>query len=87
LKFLGICEIFYFHKFKDFSLFATPPHNNPNKIRYGVFATHSPKRPNHIGVSNVSLMEAGENFIRINGCDMVSGTPVLDIKAQRTNPD
>ena len=82
-----IMVIFYFHKFKDFSLFATPPHNNPNKIRYGVFATHSPKRPNHIGVSNVPIIEVSDSFIKIDNCDMISGTPFLDIKARRTSKD
>ncbi|OSS42123.1 hypothetical protein DESAMIL20_1676 [Desulfurella amilsii] len=81
-EFKSIMVLFYFHKFNDFSLIATPPHNNPNKAQYGVFATHSPKRPNHIGVSNVAILEVGEDFIKIDNCDMIPGTPILDIKAQ-----
>jgi|YelNatPaOPRAMG01_1025707.scaffolds.fasta_scaffold00773_38 tRNA-Thr(GGU) m(6)t(6)A37 methyltransferase TsaA len=81
-EFKFIMVVFYFHKFSNFSLIATPPHNNPNKTQYGVFATHSPKRPNHIGVSIVPILEVGENYIKIDNCDMVSTTPVLDIKAQ-----
>ncbi|MGE4547073.1 MAG: tRNA (N6-threonylcarbamoyladenosine(37)-N6)-methyltransferase TrmO [Desulfurella sp.] len=81
-EFKYIMVVFYFHKFSDFSLIATPPHNNPNKAKFGVFATHSPKRPNHIGVSSVPILEVGENYIKIDNCDMIPGTPVLDIKAQ-----
>jgi tRNA (Thr-GGU) A37 N-methylase len=29
------------------------------------------------------LLEVGENYIKIDNCDMVSNTPVLDIKAKR----
>ncbi|WP_291491980.1 tRNA (N6-threonylcarbamoyladenosine(37)-N6)-methyltransferase TrmO [Desulfurella sp.] len=82
-EFKYIMVIFYFHKFNDFNLIATPPHNNPDKAQYGVFATHSPKRPNHIGVSTVPILEVGQNYIKINNCDMIYGTPILDIKAQR----
>jgi len=82
-EFKLIMVVFYFHKFSDYSLIVKPPHNNPDNSLYGVFATHSPKRPNHIGVSIVPILEVGENFIRIDNCDMISNTPILDIKAQR----
>lgn len=83
-EFKFMMVLFYFHKLREFSLVAVPPHNNPNKTQYGVFATHSPKRPNHIGVSIVPILEVGENFIKIDNCDMINDTPILDIKAQRS---
>ncbi len=82
-EFKYIMVVFYFHKFNDFNLILVPPHNNPNKTQYGVFATHSPRRPNHIGVSVVPVLEIGQNYIEVDNCDMIDGTPILDIKAQK----
>lgn len=54
------------------------------KERFGVFATRSPHRPNHIGLSAVRLL--GLNItgsgvtLDIGGVDLLDGTPVLDIK-------
>ena len=54
------------------------------KERLGVFATRSPHRPNHIGLSAVRLLElnisGGRVTLEIGGVDMQDGTPVLDIK-------
>lgn len=46
----------------------------------GVFATRTPLRPNHIGLSLVELLEIEENVITIKGVDILDGTPLLDIK-------
>lgn len=46
----------------------------------GVFATRSPARPNHIGLSAVRLLSVEENHLLIAGVDMLDGTPLLDIK-------
>jgi tRNA-Thr(GGU) m(6)t(6)A37 methyltransferase TsaA len=48
--------------------------------RHGVFATRAPWRPNQLGLSLVQVTDvtAAELFFR--GVDLVSGTPVLDIK-------
>lgn len=46
----------------------------------GVFATRSPKRPNPIAVTVVSLLGRQANMLRVKGLDMAHGTPVLDIK-------
>ena len=61
-----------------------PPRLGGNK-RMGVFATRSPFRPNPIGLSSVRLLEVrhgtenGAELI-VSGVDMLSGTPVYDIK-------
>ena len=49
-----------------------PPRLGGNR-RMGVFATRSPYRPNALGLSCVEL--AG-----IDGCDLLDGTPIFDIK-------
>jgi tRNA (adenine37-N6)-methyltransferase len=47
---------------------------------HGVFATRSPKRPNHIGISTVELVGREGNLLRVLGIDVLDGTPLLDIK-------
>lgn len=55
------------------------------KTKMGVFATRSPFRPNHIGLSSVKLekieydRELGPVLL-VSGIDMMDGTPVYDIK-------
>lgn len=46
----------------------------------GVFATRSPLRPNHIGLSIVRLTAVTGNILTIHGIDVLDGTPLLDIK-------
>lgn len=54
------------------------------KERLGVFATRSPHRPNHLGLSAVRLLgvrwSGGRVKLDIAGVDLLDGTPVLDIK-------
>ena len=49
-------------------------------IGRGVFATRSPARPNHIGISVVRLLRVEENRLYVADVDMLDGTPLLDIK-------
>ena len=60
-----------------------PPRLGGNK-RVGVFASRSPFRPNHIGLSCVKLerverTETGVSLL-VSGADLLDGTPVFDIK-------
>lgn len=48
--------------------------------RYGIFATRSQLRPNHLGVSAVPLLGLEGCNVRVRGLDAIDGTPVLDIK-------
>ncbi|MBR2861210.1 MAG: tRNA (N6-threonylcarbamoyladenosine(37)-N6)-methyltransferase TrmO [Clostridia bacterium] len=61
-----------------------PPRLGGNK-KVGVFATRSPFRPNSLGMSSVELDkvtfdEFGRAVLSVRGADMLSGTPVFDIK-------
>lgn len=49
-------------------------------VARGVFATRAPSRPNPIGLSLVRLIGRDGCTLRIEGVDMLDGTPVLDIK-------
>ena len=60
-----------------------PPRLGGNQ-RTGVFATRSTHRPNPIGLSVVKLSDIkiseGKVSLVLDGCDLLDGTPVLDIK-------
>jgi tRNA-Thr(GGU) m(6)t(6)A37 methyltransferase TsaA len=47
---------------------------------YGIFATRSQLRPNHLGVSAVPLLGVEGGSLRVLGLDAIDGTAVLDIK-------
>ena len=52
--------------------------------RVGVFATRSPHRPNHLGLSVVRLeavvWDKGQLFLELSGIDFLDQSPVFDIK-------
>ncbi|MFC5050250.1 tRNA (N6-threonylcarbamoyladenosine(37)-N6)-methyltransferase TrmO [Rubritalea spongiae] len=61
-----------------------PPRLGGNE-RVGVFASRAPFRPNNLGLSVVELVEVDYAsldgpVLKIRGADLVSGTPVMDIK-------
>jgi tRNA-Thr(GGU) m(6)t(6)A37 methyltransferase TsaA len=61
-----------------------PPRLGGNR-KMGVFATRSPYRPNALGLSSVRLLglEQDEKWgivLRVDGADLMSGTPIYDIK-------
>jgi tRNA (adenine37-N6)-methyltransferase len=47
---------------------------------YGMFATRSQLRPNHLGVTMVALKAHEGPTLIVTGLDAIDGTPVLDIK-------
>ena len=68
----------------DWSPTVRPPRLGGN-TRMGVFATRSPFRPNHMGLSCVRLLglEQTEEYgmvIHVGGADLMDGTPIFDIK-------
>jgi tRNA-Thr(GGU) m(6)t(6)A37 methyltransferase TsaA len=46
----------------------------------GVFATHSPRRPNLIGLTLCKIKSIRDNRIEIESIDAFDETPVIDIK-------
>jgi len=51
----------------------------------GVFSSHSPTRPNFIGITRSVVESVDGTSIAIRGCDMFDGTPVLDLKPAPTS--
>ena len=67
-----------------FSATVRPPRLGGNERR-GVFATRSPFRPNHIGLScvrleSVDLTSPEAPVLIVSGADLLNGTPIIDIK-------
>lgn len=52
---------------------------------HGVFATHSPRRPNPIGLTVVELLRREGNRLQVRGVDMLADTPLLDIKPYQSS--
>lgn len=52
----------------------------PDGRRYGVFSTRSPHRPNPIALSCVEVDRIDGAVIHLKACDLLDGTPVLDVK-------
>ncbi len=75
--FSHIYLLYSFHKATRTEMHVTP---FMDKQTRGVFATRSPLRPNHIGISIVNLIKVEGNIVFVKGIDILDGTPLLDIK-------
>ena len=75
--FSHIVVLFYMHLMETTDLTAHPPWDGKPR---GVFATCSPYRPAHVGISVVRLEKIEGSVLTIRGVDMADGSPVLDIK-------
>ena len=72
------------NKYSEFSPTVRPPRLGGNE-RKGVFATRSPFRPNGLGLSSLKIEKIDKEcenapVIYVKGVDMLSGTPIYDIK-------
>jgi tRNA-Thr(GGU) m(6)t(6)A37 methyltransferase TsaA len=77
-----IFVLFQFHQSPEFTeryMRIKPP---LRQEVVGVFSTHSPFRPNPIGLSVLEITGVEGNVIRVKGLDMLDQTPILDIKPE-----
>jgi len=65
---------------KDKMALKVHPRGRKELAPVGVFASRSPYRPNPLGKTTVRLLERRGNILKVAGLDMISGTPVVDIK-------
>ena len=70
--------IFHLHQGFNGSKIHPPKYENGKKL--GVFATRTPHRINSIGLTLCKFDRIENNEIFISCIDMVSGTPIIDIK-------
>jgi tRNA (adenine37-N6)-methyltransferase len=75
--FSHIYLLYSFHKATRTELLVVPFMDNQPR---GVFATRTPLRPNHIGISIVRLLRIEGNKLFVKGIDVLDGTPLLDLK-------
>ncbi len=75
--FSHIYLLYYFHKAKRTEMQVIPYMDTEKR---GVFATRSPLRPAHIGISIVELLALEGHRLKVRGLDVLDGTPLIDIK-------
>lgn len=75
--FSHIYMLYHFHKASRTELTVTP---FMDTVTRGVFATRSPLRPSHIGMSVTEIISVEGNVVTVKGIDILDGTPLLDIK-------
>ena len=63
------------------SLLQVHPCGNEANPLTGVFATHSPRRPNLIACTTCRILKVEINGIEIDEIDAFDGSPVIDIKS------
>ena len=63
------------------SILQVHPRRNMNSALTGIFATHSPVRPNLIGISRCKIISVRGNAIEIEDIDAFDGSPVIDLKS------
>ena len=73
--------LFLFHENmeKGYKSKVRPPRLGGNK-KVGVFATRSSFRPNNIGMSVVKNLGVRNNRLYVEGVDLLTNTPIIDIK-------
>ncbi len=76
--FSRIWLVWWFHRNSGWRPLVLPPRGPAQ--RRGVFATRSPHRPNPLGLTAVKLLGVRPGRLLLGPCDLVEGTPVLDIK-------
>ena len=62
------------------SILQVHPQGNKDNPKRGVFATHSPVRPNLIAMTKCKIISVKDNVIEIDKIDAFADTPVLDLK-------
>lgn len=85
--FSHVWVIFGFHAARDVRMTVRPPRLAAARrdgvevgARVGVYATRSPHRPNHLGLSAVRLVAVRGLEVDVAGVDLLDGSPVWDVK-------
>jgi tRNA-Thr(GGU) m(6)t(6)A37 methyltransferase TsaA len=81
--FSHIYVLYWFHEndtTEKRAILRVHPRKDPSNPLTGVFGTHSPARPNLIGLTLCRILAIEKNLIRIDATDALDGSPVIDIK-------
>ena len=82
VDFYSNLEVLYWLNESRRDLVLQSPKNNRNTR--GTFSLRSPVRPNPIGTSIVKFVGIEGNAVLVRGLDCLDGTPLLDIKPDRS---
>src|SRR5215510_14726874 len=82
IKQYGRLEVLYWLHLSRRDLVRQSPAND-GTVR-GTFSLRTPVRPNPIGTSTVRLLGVQGNVVSVRGLDCLDGTPLLDLKPDRT---
>jgi len=83
-EFSHIHVLYWFHENdtpEGRSVLQVHPCRNLNNPLTGVFATHSPMRPNLIALTRCRILKTDDLIIYIDAIDARDGSPLLDIKS------
>ena len=75
-------EVLYWLHLSRRDLVQQSPANDG--VTHGTFSIRSPVRPNPIGTSIAHLVAIEGNMVLVRGLDCIDGTPLLDLKPDRT---
>jgi len=75
--------LFWMHELtaEDRPLLRVHPRGDQSRPQRGVFALHSPMRPNPIGMTRVRLVAREGNRLIVEDLDALDGSPVIDLKS------
>ena len=82
-QFETIWVLYWLHQLPEEtrSVLMVHPKGDRSAPLRGVFSTHSPMRPNPIGLSHARLIKRENNMLYLANLDALPGSPVIDIKA------
>ena len=81
-----IFVLYWFHQRDDErhrKVLKVIPRRHGETEERGVFATHSPSRPNPIGLTRAELVSVEGCRITVKGLDAFEGSPIVDLKTVR----
>ena len=75
--------LYWMHRLSegDREIMRVHPQGDTSRPKRGVFALHSPMRPNPIGMTRVKVLERHGNVLLVEGLDALEGSPIVDIKS------
>ena len=79
-----VVVLWWFHKNdtpERRAILKVHPRGNKSNPLTGVFATHSPVRPNLIAITTCDVLSVKGNIVTIKGIDAFDDTPILDLKS------
>ncbi len=80
--------LFWFHERDDDkhrNVLTVVPRRHGETEPRGVFASHSPSRPNPIGLTRVEIVSVDGCRVTVRGFDAFEGSPIVDMKTVRAH--